>query len=222
MQAWYTFNRIDNFGQIDPAGPYWKPDSNILTPAGYPVTALSAGVVTAVQRTSWGQTVVTIRLDTPLNSLASHTFFEHLHDATVAPGQRVGPGMLIGHANYSGEGPNLGFGFYSGDVYGSGSAWDALQKDLAPGGRGLLNPVAFLDALKSGKRILPQDGQPVPLLSPFSSGNSSEGPFGLPNMDTILNTLKHWGEYVAVFLLATILIIMGILLLASPAAEVSG
>lgn len=147
---WWSYPRIDNFGQIDPQGNYYKPDSNILTPPGYPVTAIMSGTVTSVQRTGFGQTVVTMRLDSPINNLATHTFYEHMHDGTVSVGQHIGAGTLLGHANYQGEGAALGFGFYSGDVYGSGSAWGVLQKDLCPGCANLLNPVKLLNAAKSG------------------------------------------------------------------------
>jgi hypothetical protein len=146
-KPWYTYPRVDNFGTIDPQGDYWKPDSNIQTPPGYAVTAVSPGVITDVQHTSWGQTVVTEKLDQPFNSLATHEFFEHMHDATVTKGQRVVPGILVGHANLQGEGAPLGFGFYPGDTFGSGPEWAQDQADLAPGGAGELNPVGFLDSL---------------------------------------------------------------------------
>ncbi len=147
---WWTFPRIDNFGQIDPQGDYYKPDTNVLTPYGYPVLAGVPGTVTSVQRTGYGQSVVTIKLDNPLNSLATHTFFEHMHDATVVPGQHVTAGTQVGDANLAGEGANLGFGLYPGDVYGSGSAWPIEQQDLAPGGAGLLNPISLINQLKLG------------------------------------------------------------------------
>jgi hypothetical protein len=163
-QPWYTFNRIDNFGLIDPQGPYWKPDSNILTPPGYPVTALLPGRITSVQRTDYGQTVITMRLNTPLNQLATHMFFEHMHNAVVTTGQTVIPGSLLGYANLDGEGANLGVGLYTGDIYGIGQGWSILQNDLKPSGAGLLNPVKLLDAAKNGSL------KNLPLLSTF--GNS--------------------------------------------------
>src|ERR1700738_704718 len=148
-QPWYTYNRIDNFGQIDPQGNYYKPDSNVITPYGAPITALLSGTVTSVQRTGYGQTVVTVKLDKAINSLATHTFYEHMHSSTVTQGQRVNAGDLIGYANLQGEGANLGFGLYPGDVYAVGPGWAQLQSDLAPGGAGLLNPVKLLDAAKA-------------------------------------------------------------------------
>jgi murein DD-endopeptidase MepM/ murein hydrolase activator NlpD len=203
--AWYTYPRIDNFGQIDPQGPYFKPDTNILTPPGHPVTALLSGVVTNVRRTDWGQQVVTVKLDRAINGLATHTFFEHMHDALVQPGQRVNPGTLIGHANYTGEGANLGFGLYSGDVYGSGSAWDVLQRDLAPGGKGLLNPVPVIKAAQQGKV--------TQLSSMDTSGSNPISDLVSSPVQDALVAVKHWGEYIAVFVLAVILIVVGFLLL---------
>lgn len=149
-KPWYQYPRVDNFGQKDPQGNYWKPDSNVQCPPGCPITALLPGVVSSVQRTGYGQTVVTIKLNSPINRLATHTFYEHMHDASVGKGQKVNAGDLIGHNNLSGEGAPLGFGLYSGDVYGSGTAWTVLQQDLAPGGAGLLNPTQLLDAAANG------------------------------------------------------------------------
>jgi|SRR6185312_1193059 len=147
------FSRIDNLGGFEPESPppgsngfYVKPDSNIELPPGYPIQAISPGTVTSVQNTGWGQTVVTIKLDSPINSLATHQFYEHMSSTSVSPGVHVNQGDLIGYNN---EGsPPLGFGFYSGDVYGSGSAWETLQSDLmAHGNSSQLSPVSFLDQM---------------------------------------------------------------------------
>lgn len=141
------FSRVDNLGAYpDPAGPYYKPDTNVQLPPGYPVIAISPGTVTSVQQTSWGQHVVTVRLDDRHNDLATHEFYEHMSSANVAPGDHVNQGDTIGYNN---EGsPPLGFGFYSGDVYGSGSAWQILQNELAAhGNNSQLSPVAFLDSM---------------------------------------------------------------------------
>lgn len=186
--AWYTFNRIDNFGQIDPQGPYYKPDSNILTPPGYPVTELLGGKVTSVQRTGYGQTVITVLLSKAINSLATHEFYEHMHDSTVSVGQMVLPGQLLGHANYSGEGAALGYGFYSGDVYGSGSAWTTLQNDLKPGGRGLLNPVNVLNAAKSGKPLTTFQSMGT---IPVTGLNDTNGEFFLTTANTVHSALTN-------------------------------
>ena len=200
--AWYTFPRIDNFGMIDPAGPFWKPDSNIQLPGGYPITALLSGIVTSVQRTSFGQTVVTVKLDSPLNGLATHTFYEHMSSATVQPGQRVSAGTLIGYNNPAGQVP-LGFGLYSGDVYGTGTAWDTLQKDVCPGCANQLNPVSLLDSAKGGNT-------PTATFNPLDPINSG--------FAVLQPTLKQWGEYIAIFLIALTLAGVGFFLLAEKQA----
>jgi murein DD-endopeptidase MepM/ murein hydrolase activator NlpD len=147
------FSRVDNLGGNEPQSPpagssgfYVKPDTNIQLPPGYPVVAISPGTVTNVRQTSWGQTVITVRLDSQVNDIATHQFYEHMSSANVQAGQHVNQGSLLGYNN---EGsPPLGFGFYSGDMYGSGSAWEVLQNDLtAHGNNGRLSPVAFLDSM---------------------------------------------------------------------------
>lgn len=203
--AWYTFPRIDNFGTIDPAGPYWKPDSNVQLPGNYPVTALLSGTVTSIQVTSWGQHVVTVKLDSPLNSLATHTFYEHLSNSApgLTTGQHVTAGQLIGYNNPSGSVP-LGFGLYSGDVYGSGSAWSTLQQDLAPGGPGLLNPTSLLNS---------SSGNGSSLLSSLTSGASGGG-ISIPGLDlsSLTSGLNSFFEKAALFVLALVFIGFGLYL----------
>ena len=221
--AWTQFPRIDNFGRIDPEGKYWKPDSNILTPPGYPITSLFNGTVTNVQWTSWGQTVVTIKMDTPLNTLATHQFFEHMHDSTVSVGQHVNAGDLIGHANYTGEGANLGYGFYSGDVFGSGSAWDTLQQDLAPGGAGLLNPVAVLNSFKSSGGNTVPPGIVAAIQGQPGNAQSSDPLCNTPVIGGVLCWLRiavvSWALHIAFFILGIILIIIGFIVLIHPNPE---
>lgn len=149
---WWLYPRIDNFGTIDPQGNYWKPDSNIQLPGGYPITALLPGTITSMQATSFGQATMTIRLDTPLNSLATDTFYEHMEgfSTNASVGTHVNAGDLIGYNNPAGQTP-LGFGLYPGDVYAEGPGWNMLQQDLAPGGQGLLNPTALLNAASQGQ-----------------------------------------------------------------------
>jgi hypothetical protein len=180
LAPWYTYPRIDNFGMQDPAGPFWKPDSNVQVPGYYPITALLPGTVTSVQWTGFGQEVVTVKLDSPLNALATHTFYEHMSSASVNVGQHLNAGDLLGHNNPGGQVP-LGFGLYSGDVYGSGSAWSVLQNDLCPGCANLLNPVKLLDAAKSG----------APL--PTGTGTVTGSTVGFDPLAPLTNLLKQLG-----------------------------
>ncbi len=188
---WWQYPRIDNLGAYpDPEGPYYKPDSNIQVPPGYPIVAISSGTVTNVRQTSWGQTVVTVRLDQPINSLATHQFYEHLSSAAVSVGQHISQGDLIGNNNTSG--PPLGFGFYSGDVYGAGSAWQTLQNDLAlNGNNSLLSPVSFLDQMS---------GQPVGSSS-SSSGLSFLQNISLPSIPIVIGALIVVAAVLGVFLI---------------------
>ncbi|SRR5712692_8833814 len=215
---WTTFNRIDNFGQIDPQpGTGWKPDSNILTPPGYPITSLGSGTVTSVRDTSWGQRVVTIKLDTPLNTLATHTFYEHLGDSTVSQGQHVLSGQLIGHASSTPGVPNIGFGLYPGDVYGSGQEYQTLQNDLAPGGAGLLNPTKLLDSYKS----LGGDTSPTGISGGLNAGQGvntalCDTPFIGAALCWLRDSVGHWAQVVAFFMIGFLLIILGFVILIHP------
>lgn len=217
---WYTWPRIDNFGQKDPEGNYWKPDSNIQIPGNYPITALLPGVVTSVQRTTYGQSMVTIKLDSPLNSLATHTFYEHMSSATVTPGQHVPAGALIGYNNPNGQVP-LGFGLYSGDVYGSGPEWQTLQSDLAPGGAQKLNPVALLNAASNRNPAI--DGLTPSQIAQQSAQASQASQCAMWDIPCIWNTsiqpaLVSFGEHIAIFVIALILIVVGVFLLAEKQA----
>jgi hypothetical protein len=221
-QPWWQFPRIDHFGSIDPAGNFYKPDSNIQIPGYYPIAALLPGTVTSVQNTGFGQTVVTVRLDNPLNDLATHTFYEHMSSATVGVGSHLSAGDLLGYNNPPGQVP-LGVGLYSGDIYGSGTAWDILQQDLAPGGAGLLNPVALLDAASQGKLNIPTGtyvGHPVSSVAQANSTVPIIGPLldwlnqFKPVIDWLTNPMRLFKITVGVGLL-----LVAVVMLLAPSYE---
>ena len=149
---WVSYPRIDNLGGVEPFGGFAKPDTNIQLPALFPVQALLPGTVTALDggNVAWGA-VVTIRLDTPLNSLATHTAYLHLNSTKVRVGQHVNVGDTIGlnggSAAAGSQKVPLGFALYNGDHYGLGSAW-ALE--TAQNLQGPLNPVPYIEAAKNG------------------------------------------------------------------------
>lgn len=208
---WWTYPRVDNFGTKDPAGDYWKPDSNIQIPGLYPIVNLLPGIVTNVQQTSWGQTVVTVKLDSAINSLATHEFYEHMSAAGVNVGEHLAAGQLVGYNNPSGAVP-LGYGFFPGDVYGSGTGWTTLQQDLAPGGAGLLNPTAILNAAANGQ--------------PFPTSNSvaiANGASGVVDWSWLTNSpLWQWIQdpvRVLKMVVGLMLIGLAIYLLAAPEAN---
>lgn len=217
---WYRYPRIDNLGEYpDPAGPYRKPDSNIQVPGGYPITALLSGTVTSVQTTTWGQRVITVKLDKPLNDEATHTFYEHMSSSTVTAGQHVAAGDLIGYNNPSGTVP-LGFGLYSGDVYGSGPAWDQLQNDLAPGGANKLNPVNLLNQASKGNLVVEGTGGGGFTGSYNQSITGTCAPWDIGCM---MGQMRIAGEAVAIFTIALALILVGLFILSErevlPAAK---
>lgn len=175
---WYEYPIFSHFGEKDAQGDYWQPDANLAVPWGFTVTALLPGTITSVQHTNYGQVVVTEKLDAPINSLATHMFFEHLHSNSVQEGDHVNIGDQLGITNFAGEGASLGVGLYSGDVYGSGPAWDTLQQDLAPGGAMQLDPTPLIDAAKNGTTV------------PASGGTNS-------------NILINIGEWIAINIFRT-------------------
>lgn len=152
IKPWYTYSRIDEIGTPDPYGKFPKPDSNIQVTDGHPVTALLAGTVTNIDRTSaWG-CAVTIKLDKPLNQLATHTAYLHLAGSIpVSVGQHVNAGSLIGFSGGSlacgSQKVPLGFALYNGDTYGYGPAWNTQMQYVTT----LLNPVPLLNAASSGQ-----------------------------------------------------------------------
>lgn len=145
--AWYAYPRIDNYAIFpDPYGAFPKPDSNINAPAGTPITALGSGIVSGINapdgsNPAFGQ-VVTIKLDQPLNPIATHMAYLHLNGlpAGLAIGQRVSVGDTIGYAGANAQGnAGTGFALYNGDFYGYGPTWAQYV------GSAFLNPVPFLN-----------------------------------------------------------------------------
>ena len=159
-QAWYLYPRIDNYGQPDSFGGFPKPDSNIECPDGTPITAILPGVVSGINTPgggvpAWGA-VVTVKLTTPINSIATHAAYLHLAPlpSNIRVGMRVDVGTLLGHSGGSQAAGSqkvpVGFALYNGDSYGFGPSWGKYL------GSPQLNPVPTLDAIKNG--LLPQTG----------------------------------------------------------------
>jgi hypothetical protein len=152
--GWWNFPRVDNYGSPDPYGGFPKPDSNILVPDNYPILNLLPGTITGIgspsgQTPAWGQ-VITLKLDKPLNGLATHEAYLHL--AGLAPGLKIGmhvdSGSLIGYNGGNNAAGSqkvpLGFALTPVDYYGYGSQW------VNTVGNPQLNPVSLLDAAKTG------------------------------------------------------------------------
>lgn len=158
-EGWWQYPRVDGYGGLDPqstsVNPFKKPDSNILVPHGYPVASIESGVVSGLNTPntnaipSFGA-VVTIKLDNPINSLATHLAFLHLADITVRQGQRVLIGDVIGHAGDAGSTAGsapapLGVALCNGDYYGFGNEWSYNAKADPR-----LNPVPLIESIATG------------------------------------------------------------------------
>lgn len=122
--AWFQYpwdNPAGSYGKItDPLGPYLKPDVNIAVPAGVIVTSLTGGVVTSTvdKGCCCGGLTVTILMDVPLNSVATHASYNFLGSQSVRVGQRVSAGDQIGVAG-SPCGIDLAVGLTPDPVWGS-------------------------------------------------------------------------------------------------------
>lgn len=155
------------------------------------VTALDGGEV------QWGA-VVTIRLDTPLNSMATHTVYLHLARSTVKVGQHVNTGDLIAYNGYASaagyQKVPLGFALYNGDHYGFGSAWGLMTKTNL---NGLLNPVPVLNSAKNG--TIPVSSTSVNNLGiPPLTGLGKYIPSSQQVHETLINTPGFYGIALAI------------------------
>lgn len=145
--AWWQSPRIDNFGFFpDPVGNYPKPDSNFIGLAdGTPITALGAGTVTGTRVQPWGPQAysITVKLDQPYNSVATHMAYNYVSNPQVHPGQHVDFGTILA---FSGNPYGIGtaFAFCDADLYGTATKNEPFSGTYI---NPLLNPVPFLDAL---------------------------------------------------------------------------
>lgn len=171
-RPWYTYPRIDNFGVYpDPVGLYPKPDSNIDVPAGVPITALASGVVTGARAQPWGPEAysITVKLDKPLNAVATHMAYNYVGRPHVSVGQRVAVGDTLAIAGNP-YGIGTAFALCDADVYGTGTKNEPFRGTYI---NPLLNPVPFLDSIQ--KNGPPASGSP----------GGQPGPGGQPNAPTV-------------------------------------
>lgn len=184
---WYQYPRIDNYGVYpDPFGPYPKPDSNILCPAGTPITALLPGTVTGVTYPSWanGGASITVHLDSPINRLATATAYNFVRQPMVSVGQHINASQVLAYSAGTQYGAAMAFALTNEAQYGYGDFSQIV-------GNPLLNPVPLLDAAANGT-----------LGDTFSSGTvGASGAIGnvlqhinnaiSPNED-LANLLEQW------------------------------
>lgn len=157
---WINAARVDNLGGVEPFGGFPKPDTNIQLPRSTPIQALLPGTVTALDggEVDWGA-VVTIRLDVPLNALATHTAYLHLRNASVKVNQHVTSGQIIGYNGYQdaagAQKVPFGFALYNGDHYGMGPAWALMTSSNL---QGQLNPVPYILQAQQGRLPIASGG----------------------------------------------------------------
>jgi Peptidase family M23 len=138
---WTDYPILSNYGYYpDPYGPYPKPDANIECPPGTSVTALGDGTVSGVQQPSYmnGEWSVTVRLDTPINYLATHEAYNFLGSVNVQTGDSVNTGEEIGKSGHL----FAAFALTNDEIYGTDTF---LKYDGNP----LLDPGLVLDNAKS-------------------------------------------------------------------------
>lgn len=140
--GWWNFNITHGYGSFpDAQGYYFQPDNNIFgVPAGYPIAAILPGTVTGTHGSdvSYGG-VVTVKLDNPINNLATHYAMLHMTRVTVSKGTHINAGEILGYAGgniTAGSAPaSLGFALYPGDDYatdGSFQQYFGSQNKSAP------------------------------------------------------------------------------------------
>lgn len=186
---WWQYPRVDNFGAYpDPVGNYPKPDSNIDAPAGTPITALAAGTVTSVRLQPWAPRSwsITIRLDKPYNTVATHTAYNYVSNPAVSSGQHVSIGDKLAVA---GNPYNVGtaFAFTDSDVYGTATKNEPFSGTYI---NPALNPVPFLDSIKGGTVA----GTPLTLRA-FMDSVLNDLSGGYNSSQNIINFMISWGHH---------------------------
>ena len=123
---WYSCTQDSpggGYGEtLEPLNPsFKKPDTNLQVPAGTPITALLSGTVTDASDRGKiaGGLSVTVRLNNPINSVATHISYNYLGSRQVSKEQNVQAGQTIGIAG-SPTGIFTAVALGSDDVWGSG------------------------------------------------------------------------------------------------------
>jgi hypothetical protein len=199
---WYTYPQDKPPGVYgsypDPLGPYPKPDTNVCVPTGVPITALASGTVTGVNPHCQWCPSVTIKLDQPLNNIADHMAYNFLGSTTVSNGDKVQKGQIIGYAG-SPSGICTAFALTHDDMYGNGTFSQYV-------GSPSLDPRGVLASAIAGLPI-----------TPFTSNGSTGATGGI--LTGITSTITALLKDAAVFILALLLIIIGVVLLKDTASS---
>lgn len=195
IHGWWDAPNINNWGSYpDPQGNFPKPDVNFILPANSPIAAILPGTVSGVNQPpnknlpfpAFGA-VVTVKMDQPINQLATHYALLHLAHVSVSVGDKVKIGDTLGYGGGNqteGSAPAaVGFAFYPGDYYGYGKEWTQYIQTPNHVADQRLNPTAFLNDISNGNigSYLGGSGSSgFDLSSLFSSSNSNNNANKIP------------------------------------------
>lgn len=216
MAQWFSYPMDSPGGGyqeiVDPLGNYLKPDTNIAVPYGTPITTWDSGVITSVvdRGRSLAGLSVTEKLDHPVNNQAQYASFNYLGSSTVAVGQRVNKGQQVGVAG-SPYGINFALGLGTSPIWGQQCP---QCHNIAPS----LDPRIVLNQLRAGGIVIPASSTGA------GAGGTSSGLAGLPfgiggAISYLQQAFVNMAEEIGIFLLALMLIILGVILLAGKQIE---
>jgi hypothetical protein len=168
---------------------------DIATPNGTPVYAIADGIVTASGY--WkdnGHGVVTTRINVP-GAGPQDLYYQHIQiDPSIQPGQSVKRGQLLGV-----------IGPYNEIEMGFNAAWGGVWGTNHPG-PWVKDPRPWLNAILKGNGAAPAG------TTGSSATATASDPIGV-FWAGAAPTLKQWGEYAAIFILAVVLVVMGFVLI---------
>jgi Peptidase family M23 len=205
-----------NYGMWNSPEPGLHPDGSVTageggvdigTPNGTPVYAIADGsVIASGYWKDAGHGVVTTRVNVP-GAGAQDLYYQHIQiDPSIKAGQTVKRGQFIGT-----------IGPYNEIEMGFNAAWGGVWGTNHPG-PWVKDPRPWLSAILSGNGAAPTgSGATGGAALASSSPNSLLDPIGA-FWASVAPTLKQWGEYAAIFVIAVVLMIIGFVLLGGDAA----
>lgn len=216
IKAWYQYNPWNNFMQVWNGQPINGDD--IAMPEGTPVTAIFPGTVTSQYVDSSGGVQI-IKVDNP-SQTRGVPYYYFAHFDTFASGLKQGDHVNAGDVIGTSGGQN------SGGTYNASPQWST--------GPHIMIGLSKANSIPTGKQVTP-DLNPSWLIS-YASGQklpvqqtdfSQQVPASLnPIQDfqdfitgKATSVVTKWGEAIAIFILALLLVIIGIVLLTSPTPE---
>jgi hypothetical protein len=150
---------------------------------------------------------VTLSIDNPPNSIATHQAYNYMGNIAVSQNQRVQAGQVVGYSR-GGSGICTAFALTNDARYGNGT-FSQYNGDPR------LNPYPFLLAFRAGKAL--------PIIGDTGGGAGGITGGGASSSSDILTWLQNnvfsIFREIGIFLLALMLIVAGILLLAGKQIE---